>query len=42
MNKPIYQFLVNKWYFDELYDYLFVKSFKKTWDIFMEKSVMDL
>ena len=23
-NKPLYQFLVNKWYFDELYDLLFV------------------
>jgi NADH-quinone oxidoreductase subunit L len=22
---PIYQFLLNKWYFDELYDFLFVK-----------------
>ena len=24
-NKPLYQFLLNKWYFDELYDMLFVK-----------------
>jgi NADH:ubiquinone oxidoreductase subunit 5 (subunit L)/multisubunit Na+/H+ antiporter MnhA subunit len=22
---PIYQFFLNKWYFDELYDFLFVK-----------------
>ena len=28
-NKPLYQFLLNKWYFDELYDVLFVKSSKK-------------
>ena len=28
-NEPIYNFLINKWYFDELYDFLFVKSFKK-------------
>ena len=28
-NKPIYNFLINKWYFDELYDFLFVKSSKK-------------
>ena len=27
-NKPIYYFLKNKWYFDELYDALFVKSSK--------------
>ena len=25
MHWPIYQFLLNKWYFDELYDFLFVK-----------------
>ena len=24
-NRPLYQFLLNKWYFDELYDALFVK-----------------
>jgi NADH-quinone oxidoreductase subunit L len=29
MNKPLYKFLVNKWYFDELYDVLFIKSSKK-------------
>ncbi|RPG12989.1 MAG: NADH-quinone oxidoreductase subunit L [Pelagibacteraceae bacterium TMED232] len=29
INKPLYQFLINKWYFDELYDVLFVKSSKK-------------
>ena len=28
-NKALYNFLVNKWYFDELYDVLFVKSSKK-------------
>ena len=28
-NKPLYNFLINKWYFDELYDYLFVKPSKK-------------
>ena len=27
-NKPIYLFLKNKWYFDELYDVLFVRSSK--------------
>ena len=28
-NKPLYLFLLNKWYFDELYDAIFVKSSKK-------------
>ncbi|MGA7430997.1 MAG: NADH-quinone oxidoreductase subunit L, partial [Xanthobacteraceae bacterium] len=23
--KPLYEFLLNKWYFDELYDFLFVR-----------------
>ncbi len=29
VNKPLYQFLLNKWYFDELYEVLFVKSSKR-------------
>ncbi len=29
MNEPIHQFLVKKWYFDELYDYLFVNPSKR-------------
>ncbi|MDC1159339.1 NADH-quinone oxidoreductase subunit L [Candidatus Pelagibacter sp.] len=29
INKPLYKFLINKWYFDELYDVLFIKSSKK-------------
>ena len=28
-NKPLYNFLLNKWYFDELYDYLFVRPTKR-------------
>jgi NADH-quinone oxidoreductase subunit L len=28
-NKPLYNFLVNKWYFDELYDVIFIQSSKK-------------
>ena len=28
-NKPFYNFLVNKWYFDELYDLIFIKTLKK-------------
>ena len=29
VNKPLYQFLINKWYFDELYDVVFVKTSKR-------------
>jgi NADH-quinone oxidoreductase subunit L len=29
VNKPLYQFLLNKWYFDELYNVLFIISSKK-------------
>jgi len=29
LNKSLYKFLVHKWYFDEIYDVLFVKSSKK-------------
>jgi NADH-quinone oxidoreductase subunit L len=28
-NKPLYNFLVNKWYFDELYNVIFIQSSKK-------------
>ena len=28
-NKPLYNFLLNKWYFDELYEYLFVNPSKR-------------
>ena len=37
-NQPLYNFLLNKWYFDELYNFLFVKSFKKI-GIFFWKNV---
>ena len=29
LNKPLYNFLINKWYFDELYNILFIQSSKK-------------
>ena len=29
INKPLYIFLQKKWYFDELYDYIFIKPSKK-------------
>jgi len=44
MNKPLYQFLKNKWYFDELYDFIFVKPLKKTGSFLWKKidgSVID-
>jgi NADH-quinone oxidoreductase subunit L len=28
MFQPLYQFLLNKWYFDELYDFLFIRPAK--------------
>ena len=37
-NKPLHNFLINKWYFDELYDFLFVK-FSKKLGIFFWKAV---
>jgi NADH-quinone oxidoreductase subunit L len=35
--KPFYNFLKNKWYFDELYDSIFVKPSKKIGNIFWKK-----
>ncbi len=29
INQPLYRFLVNKWYFDELYEFIFIKTSKK-------------
>ena len=36
-NKPLYKFLLNKWYFDEIYEFLFVKSLKKIGLYFWKK-----
>ena len=36
-NLPLYNFLKNKWYFDELYDYLFVNPSKKVGLFFWKK-----
>ena len=30
VNKPLYNFLLKKWYFDEIYDYLIINPSKKT------------
>ena len=37
-NQPLYNFLKNKWYFDEVYDYIFVRSLKK-FGIFLWKKI---
>ena len=36
-NKVIYNFLVNKWYFDELYNFIFVEPLKKIGLFFWQK-----
>ena len=36
-NSPLYNFLLNKWYIDELYELLFVKSAKKIGSFFWKK-----
>jgi len=36
-NEPLYNFLKNKWYFDELYDVLFVRSSKFIGNFFWKK-----
>ena len=44
MNRPIYQFLTNKWYFDDIYEYLFVNPSKMIGLFFWKKidgSVID-
>ena len=37
-NKPLYNFLRNKWYFDELYEVIFVKATKNI-GLFFWKSI---
>ena len=36
-NRPLYNFLKNKWYFDEVYELIFVKSLKKLGTYFWKK-----
>mgnify|MGYP003318440160 CR=1 FL=1 len=36
-NKPLYNFLKNKWYFDEVYEIIFVRSLKKIGVYFWKK-----
>ena len=40
-NKSLYLFLKNKWYFDELYEFIFVKSLKKAGHYFWKKIDID-
>ena len=37
MNKPLYIFLKNKWYFDEIYELIFVNPSKKLGSFFWKK-----
>ena len=37
MNKPLYEFLLNKWYFDELYNHVFVQNIIKLSDNLWKK-----
>tara|TARA_B100000989_G_scaffold147317_1_gene109814 strand:- start:650 stop:2563 length:1914 start_codon:yes stop_codon:yes gene_type:complete len=37
INYPLYLFFKNKWYFDELYDLIFVRSFKNLGNFFWKK-----
>ena len=43
-NKPLYDFLLNKWYFDEIYNYLLVKpaiSFGRVLWKFLDEYIID-
>ena len=41
-NEPFYNFLKNKWYFDELYQYIFVNFSKKIGMFFWKKIDLDV
>ncbi len=41
-NKPLYNFLLNKWYIDELYDLIFVNPIKKIGKILLKKGDQNL
>ena len=44
MNSPIYNFLLNKWYFDELYHYIFIIPAKALGNFFwkiVDGSIID-
>ena len=40
-NLPLYNFLLNKWYIDEIYDFIFIKPLKKIGVFFWKKGDQD-
>ncbi len=40
-NLPLYNFLLNKWYIDEIYDFIFIKPLKKIGIFFWKKGDQD-
>ncbi len=40
--RPLYQFLLNKWYFDEIYDFLFIRSAKAIGRFFWKRGDRDV
>ena len=40
-NLPFYNFLLNKWYIDEIYDFIFIKPLKKIGVFFWKKGDQD-
>ena len=41
-NSPLYNFLLNKWYIDELYEKIFVTPAKKIGSFFWKKEILAL
>ena len=41
-NQRVYKFLLNKWYFDELYNFIFVEPLKKIGTFFWKKGDINL
>ncbi len=41
INLPLYHFLLNKWYIDDIYDFIFVKPIKKIGTFFWKKGDED-
>ena len=39
-NLPLYNFLLNKWYIDELYEKVFVNPAKKNWLYFWKREIL--
>ena len=38
-NKPLYDFLLNKWYIDEIYNFLFIEPTKRIGNFFWKKEM---